>query len=71
MSACSAKKQLGPESLDWAVLKQGDDILRQSTAELLMSRSYPEIALQDEDHQPIYKYAYYVHLRLRDAWRVP
>ena len=71
ISACVASKELGPDNLDWVVLDGSEGALRQSTAEVLMSKTYDGICLRWEDEQPIYKYAYYVHLQLNDAWRIP
>ena len=57
--------------MDWCELESDEGVRRQATAEILKSKMYPELALRSEDQQPLYKYAYYVHLRLREAWRVP
>ena len=71
LSACTATKQFGPDSLQWAVLEKSGVATRQSSAETVMSKTYEDLCLRTGDNQPIYKYAYYVHLRLHDAWRVP
>ena len=57
--------------MEWEVLQEQDRIWRQDTAELLTSKHYADIPLRYDDMKPIYKYAYYVHLRLHEAWRVP
>eukprot|EP00973_Karenia_brevis_P037084 5112680-Karenia_brevis.AAC.1 len=71
MSACVARRQRGPHSLEWAVLRDGAGFARHPFHEMVMSRTFPEFALRDENGDPFYEYSYYVHLLLHEAWRVP
>ena len=65
MSACEAHKARSPLSLDWAEFGER----RQFTAQQVVTKAM--LPMQASPGVFIYKYAYYVHLRIDKAWKVP
>ena len=67
MSSCTTRTKPGADTLHWAVV-QGQ---RQHSAQVVTSEQDKNVQLLTPDLQLLYRYDYYVHLRLQDPWRVP